>query len=375
MKKNLSPRPFLRQIMELFLPPRVVKPEIRRKLEIIGGALMLKRFHLLISLLAVIAMAVAVMGAVAGQKEKQKEKADSKEKQAANSDAAARQFLMLPQFGGEGSYLGVYLEEVTPDRVKELGLAEERGAIVMKVVEGSPAEKAGLKENDVVVSFNGRRVDSVRELQRLLGETPADRAVSIEVIRGGSHQTVAATLSKRSQSFASFGPEWNGQVFQGDEARKRLDEARKRQEELLHRHQEGLKDLPDFGNFSFVNPGDFAVIRGARLGISAESLTDQLAEYFGVKEGRGVLVAQVDEKGPAGKAGLKAGDVIVAIDNEKVDSVNSLVTAVSKKEGSISVKIIRNHAEQTVNVTLEKRGSLPGARSRASLAPRAVAFA
>jgi S1-C subfamily serine protease len=183
-------------------------------------------------------------------------------------------------------------------------------------------------------------------------------------------------LSKKSQSFsAGFGPEWNGQVFQGEEARKRMDEARKRQEELLHRHQEGLKDFPDFGNFSFVNPGDFAVIRGARLGISAESLTDQLAEYFGVKEGRGVLVAQVDEKGPAGKAGLKAGDVIIAIDNDKVDSVNSLVTAIAKKEGSVAVKIIRNHAEQTINVTIEKRATVPGTRSRASLLPRAFTSA
>ena len=104
---------------------------------------------------------------------------------------------MLPQVTGEGSYLGVYLEEVTPDRMKELGLAEERGAIVMKVVEGSPAAKAGLKENDVVVSFNGQRVDSMIALRRLLSETPADRNVQIEVIRGGNRQTVAATLSKK----------------------------------------------------------------------------------------------------------------------------------------------------------------------------------
>src|SRR5437868_14124714 len=74
-------------------------------------------------------------------------------------------------FNADSSYLGVFLEEVSSERAKELRLSEERGAIVMKVVEGSPAEKAGLKENDVIVGFNGRQVDSVRELQRLMRYT------------------------------------------------------------------------------------------------------------------------------------------------------------------------------------------------------------
>jgi S1-C subfamily serine protease len=104
-----------------------------------------------------------------------------------------------------------------------------------------------------------------------------------------------------------------------------------------------------------------------------ESLTDQLAEYFGVKDGHGVLVAQVDENSAAAKAGLKAGDVIIAIDNEKIDSVSALVKAVSKKEaGSVAVKILRNRSEQTVNVNLEKREQVPATRRRAGLAASAV---
>jgi serine protease Do len=92
------------------------------------------------------------------------------------------------------------------------------------------------------------------------------------------------------------------------------------------------------------------------LGISAESLTDQLAEFFGVKDGKGVLVASVEESSAAAKAGIKAGDVIVGIDNEKVDSVRALLKALSDKtEGTMAVKLVRNRTEQTVNVTLEKR--------------------
>src|SRR5215471_1391108 len=101
------------------------------------------------------------------------------------------------QFNLDGSYLGVFLEEVTSDRMKELGLSHERGAIIMKVIKDSPAEKAGLKENDVIVSFNGRPVDSVREFERLLGETPAGRNVAIEVLRNGNRQTFSAVVSKR----------------------------------------------------------------------------------------------------------------------------------------------------------------------------------
>jgi C-terminal processing protease CtpA/Prc len=230
---------------------------------------------------------------------------------------------------------------------------------VMKVVADSPAEKSGLKENDVIVSFNGRRVDSVRELQRLLNETPAERSVQIEVIRAGSRQTLATTLAKRSlQSFRMLGPGFDEKFTkQNEESMKRAEESLKRSEEALKQYQGKLDALPrDFGDFAFVNPGEFAFFGGTRLGVSAESLTDQLAEFFGVKDSKGALVAAVEENGSAAKAGIKAGDVIIAVDNEKVDSVRALIKALSgKTEGTVAVKIVRNRAEQTINVTLEKR--------------------
>jgi serine protease Do len=301
---------------------------------------MLRRLSLIITLIAALGAGIVVAGS-AGQRDK-KDKADSKDKieladklrEKAESDAHAGLFAL--DWGGESSYLGAYLEEVTPERTKELGLTEERGAIVMKVVTGSPAEKSGLKENDVIVSFNGRRVDSVRELQRLLSETPPERNVQIEVIRGGSHQTLAASLTRRSaQSFNLLGPGF-------DQKNWKLNE-------------EKMKEFPNFGDFAFVNPGEFAYFGGTRLGISAESLTDQLSEFFGVKDGKGVLVASVKENSSAAKAGIKAGDVIVAIDEQRIATVSALVKALAQKtEGTVAVKFVRNHAEQTVNVTLEK---------------------
>ncbi|MFY9608736.1 MAG: PDZ domain-containing protein [Blastocatellia bacterium] len=332
---------------------------------------MLKRLYLVSMLVAALGAGVAVASTAVDQKDKQKEKAATTDAQKAKEKDKAliapgyesRAFFAMP---GEGSYLGVFLEEVTPERVKELGLSEERGAIVMKVVEGGPAEKAGLKENDVVVSFNGRRVDSVRELQRLLSETPAERSISIEVTRGGNRQTLNATLSKRSNEFQLLRPELDKEVM------RRYEQALKESMEASKSAQGKLADLPpDFGNFAFVAPGPYNFFSGSPLGIRVESVTDQLAEYFGVKEGRGVLIAHVDENGAAAKAGLKAGDVIIAIDNEKIDSVNALLKVLSKREsGSAAVKILRNRTEQTVNVTIEKREQLPSIRRRASVTTR-----
>ena len=333
---------------------------------------MLRRLSLIITLIAALGAGIAVAGS-AGQKDKadSKDKADvadklkEAEKLKEKAETQAHAGLFGLDWGGENSYLGAYLEEVTAERTRELGLTEERGAIVMKVVAGSPAEKSSLKENDVIVSFNGRRVDSVRELQRLLSETPPERTVQIEVIRGGSHQTLAASLVKRSaQSFNLLGPGFDGKNWKlNEDAMKRGEETAKRSGESLKHYQERMKEFPNFGDFAFVNPGEFAYFGGTRLGISAESLTDQLSQFFGVKDGKGVLVASVKENSSAAKAGIKAGDVIVAIDEQKVDSVGALVKALAQKtEGTVAVKLVRNHAEQTVNVTLEKHEPAPARR-------------
>jgi serine protease Do len=337
---------------------------------------MFRRLSLIITLIAALGVGLAVAAStIQKDKSKSKDQADASQKEERQKEKALLD-ASSAVFGlemGAGGYLGVYLEEVTTERTKELGLQEERGAIVMKVVAGGPAEKAGLKENDVIVSFNARRVDSVRELQRLLSETPADRNVQIEVVRGGSHQTLAATLTKRSlQGFKTNWPQLDDKSMKmNEEAFKRAEESMKHSQDAWKESQEKWKESqekwkdseghlkgfgPNFGEFAFVNPGDFTMFSTSRLGISAESLTDQLAQFFGVADGKGVLVASVSDNSSAAKAGIKAGDVIIAVGDQRVDSIGSLVKALSSKsEGTVAVKIIRNHAEQTINVTLEKR--------------------
>ena len=352
---------------------------------------MFRRLSLVITLIAALGVGLAVASSTI-QKDKTKskdqtEKTEPRKEKDAVLDASPGFFGL--EMGG-GGYLGVYLEEVTSERAKELALQEERGAVVMKVVAGGPAEKSGLKENDVIVSFNGRRVDSVREMQRLLSETPADRTVQIEVIRGGSHQTLATTLTKRSlQGFKMSWPQLDEKSMKlNEEAFKRSEESMKESQEKWKASQEQWKESqkkwkdsegklkafpPNFGEFAFVNPGDFTMLSTTRLGISAESLTEQLAQFFGVKNGKGVLVASVSDNGSAAKAGIKAGDVIIAVDDQRIEGIGSLVKALSNKpEGTAAIKIIRNHAEQTISVTLEKREPLMPRRRATSVLRQAA---
>jgi serine protease Do len=325
--------------------------------------------------LTLVNVALAQDAATAQDKEKEKEKAKEKEWAVVSPELAPLRF----SFGSDG-YLGIYLEEVTPEKMKDLNLREERGAVIMKVTAGSPAEKAGLKENDVIVSFNSRRVDTVRELQRLLGETPAGRTVNFEVVRGGNTQTLSATLSKRASNFKFF--EGNDGVFKLAEQNSKLAElTRERAEEMRKRGQElqGLygKNLQGFGknNLSpFYFPKEFGsynfnllgIASGARLGVSVQSLTEQLGSYFGVKDGEGVLVTEVANDSAAAKAGLKAGDVILEIDDQKVKNINDLMSTLAKKEeGQMVLKVLRNREDKKLTVTLEKRELRPSKKRAA----------
>jgi S1-C subfamily serine protease len=122
----------------------VRKTDIRQKLKSSGGSNMLKRFYLFLTLFTALSLSVVLTSAFADQRARAKDRGQNRDGQAKVEGEAAQVFT-VPAPGGNSSYLGVYLEEVAPDRVKELGLAEERGALITKVVEGSPADKAGLK--------------------------------------------------------------------------------------------------------------------------------------------------------------------------------------------------------------------------------------
>jgi serine protease Do len=245
-----------------------------------------------------------------------------------------------------GSMLGVGLDDTEGDL---------RGAKVRSVEEGSPAEKAGLKEGDVIVRFDGEAVRSASHLARLVGETPAGRSVAIDVSRGGATQKLTATLAEGtrrvrvfsgdgSHGFALEMPEFDVQVPEPPNA----PAAPVAQ---VAPHVWSWKS-DDFGDRAF----HFLVGGPRKLGIEYMEIGEQLAGYFKLAGKTGVLVSSVDADGPAGKAGMKAGDVILKLGAEPIEDGDDLREAVAEAKGGteVTVAVQRDGRPLDLKVTLAK---------------------
>jgi membrane-associated protease RseP (regulator of RpoE activity) len=226
-------------------------------------------------------------------------------------------------WAGGGSFLGVYAEDISKENMARYNLNQVRGVAVTKIVKDSPAEKAGLRQGDVILRIDGENVTSVRKLNRVVGEIAPDQTVRLAISRNGSEQELTATMGRRSNSntftrLLKNNPgvwEWEGPTLNNDDM-------------------------------------FFSLGGSRRIGISTTELTKQLADYFGIAGGQGVLVTSVSDDGPAAKAGVKAGDVITAVDGETVDSTGDISRIVNnKKDGEVTLTIVRNKSQQTIRVT------------------------
>jgi serine protease Do len=246
---------------------------------------------------------------------------------AANAQAARRETRNMVFAGAQTSYLGIGVADITSERAKALNLKEDRGAEVTSVEDDSPAAKAGLKEGDVVLEFNGQAVQGQAQLARLVQETPAGRQAKITVSRGGATQTITATIgSKRAGPGVLMG--MRSEPFVMPDIR--------------------IPELPDIPQVQMN-------LQNRRLGIVGEALNsdDQLSDFFGVKEG--VLVKSVLKNSAAEKAGLKAGDVVVKVGDTKVARTEEIARALRNvgDKTSVSVVVVRNKKEMTLPVTIE----------------------
>jgi serine protease Do len=261
------------------------------------------------------------------------------------------------QFDG-GSYLGIEPQDVTKDNFGKFGLSSVRGVAVEKVVENSPAAQAGLQAGDVIIKFEGEEVESVRKLSRLIAEVAPDHQVRLTILRSGNEQEITATMGKREMpgmfngNFKMEMP--NAQTMPRIENFPKMENFPKLPDGQLMPRVEALPN----GQGSFIWKGDgegFFFGANRQIGVNVSSLTKQLGEYFGVADGKGLLVNNVRENSPAAKAGLKAGDVIVEADGKEVKNNADLIRVLNdKKEGDITLTIIRDRNRQTVQVTPEK---------------------
>lgn len=233
--------------------------------------------------------------------------------------------------GENASYLGIDSSDITSDRLGPLKLKEERGVEVIMVDQDAPAGKAGLKEHDVILDFNGTRVEGVEHLRRLIHEIPPGRTVTLGISRDGQPMTIKAQLADRAKAAAMARPMV--------------------QPRIVIPPIEVMPDVPEINiNASMLNY--------SRAGVMVENLTPQLGDFFGARNGKGVLVRSVEKGTPAEAAGLKAGDVIVRVEKDRIDDRDDWKLALRSYAGSkVTLGVIRDKREQNLTITLPGRKS------------------
>lgn len=228
--------------------------------------------------------------------------------------------------GGGSSYLGVDIADVSPERLGELKLKEEHGAEVTMVDQDAPAGKAGLHEHDVIVSLNGAGVESAAQLRRMIKETPAGRIVNLGISRDGQPMMIKLQLADRHKM-----KEW---------------------EPSMKVEMPEMPEIPSVPDFD-VPVSVVIVHQSARSGLMVENITPQLGDFFGVKSGNGVLVRSVEKGSRGEKAGFRAGDVVVKVNNQSVHDTSDFTHALRSSSGATAaVTVLREKREQNLTLTL-----------------------
>ncbi len=218
-------------------------------------------------------------------------------------------------------YLGVGTADLTDERVKALNLKDSHGVEITVVGPDTPAARAGIRENDVILEVNGKAVENNLLFQTLIRATPPGTKISLTVWRNGAKQTLTTTLDARNDFL--LGPAIP----------------------LGPGSAPPMPPIPPFG----ITPSPGIPSDTPFVGFVGEALGSQLAEYFGVKQG--VLVESVNPNTPASRSGLKAGDVVTKVNGTPVTSPREISFLVRDKK-TLSFTVVRNKKEMTLNVEI-----------------------
>jgi len=216
------------------------------------------------------------------------------------------------------SWLGVYIQDVDSDMAQAKGLKSTDGILVDDVVDDSPAEKGGIESGDIIIKFKGKKTKNEKALRKAIESSKPGEEVEIIVLRDGKDKKLTIKIGEAEKRSYSYN--WN---FDDNE-------------------------LKMFGNSCMKS--------NAGLGILIDDLSEQLGDYFGVNNGEGVLINEVLEDSPAEKSGLKAGDVIIKVDDDKIKSIDDLREIISEKDDGDKIKVVvkRNKKEKDFKIELSE---------------------
>ena len=200
-------------------------------------------------------------------------------------------------------WLGVMIQKITPDLKEKLGLKDEKGALVADVTAGGPAEQAGIKRGDVIVSFDGEEIKEMHDLPYIVASTPVGEKVTVEIIRKGKKKTL--------------------QVKTGE-----------------------LKEEDESPVVSEASPS---------LGLMVKEVTPELARNFGLSETSGLVVVQVESNSPAGEAGMRPGDIILEVDQVSMKDLEQFNRKIEKYEEGDTILFLLNRSGTTLYLTIKVR--------------------
>ncbi len=234
-------------------------------------------------------------------------------------------------------YLGVYLRGVNAQTAAKLQLKRAMGAEILGVDRDAPAGKVGLRPHDVIVGVDGKSVATGLQLREILRSMPAGRTIHLQIIRDGKPKNVTVKLASRAEVEADAWPA--GVIFTDGFP------------------SAGTTEGIPFGR----NLGPNVTLREFAMvgcdGLEVEPIGQQLASYFGVPHGMGLLVRAVEPHSVAAAAGLEAGDVITAANGMPSGTLRGWLMVVSQNQGkSVKLQVIRNHKLKMIQYT-------PGGRS------------
>jgi S1-C subfamily serine protease len=231
-------------------------------------------------------------------------------------------------------------------------MKDPHGALIVSIDRDAPASSAGLRARDVIVELSGQRIDSVEAVRRRLRDTPAGSTINLRISRDGVEQAIQVQLGDQAEIAARAWEQHFNAAGLGS----------------------GLGSTPGSSTpadpagpvaappeTSFVPPrgrvqgssflGHFSV-NAFYTGAELDPLSTQLADFFGVHDGAGLLVRTVNENSPASAAGLKAGDVILRVNSQPVVSLEDWTKQLHANRGRpMQLSVMRNHHEQVMSMT------------------------
>jgi C-terminal processing protease CtpA/Prc len=232
-------------------------------------------------------------------------------------------------------WLGVSLQDLTTSLREAMDISSETGVLVTEVVEDSPADKAGFKDGDIILKFQDSAITSPKALTKLVQGTAPETKARVVILRKGKEKTLDVHIGE-------------------------LEDCRKKCVIKMFGEDDDLLLFDDLALDMAVGgaPGLCMKWLGADLwlGVHPVDLSDQLAAHFGIKDGSGVLINEVVEDSPAEKAGLKAGDVILELGQERIEDTSELHHAIAEHDegAEVVVTVLRGGKEKKITAVLEK---------------------